>query len=38
MVIGPNGDILRHTQTERIRDEMIVADLDASLRRSRGGR
>jgi N-carbamoylputrescine amidase len=31
MVIGPNGDILRHTQTEQIRDEMIVADLDASL-------
>ena len=31
MMIGPNGDILRHTQTEQIRDEMIVADLDASL-------
>jgi predicted amidohydrolase len=31
MIIGPNGDILRHTQTEQIRDEMIVADLDASL-------
>jgi N-carbamoylputrescine amidase len=31
MVIGPNGDILRHTQTEQIRDEMIVTDLDASL-------
>jgi predicted amidohydrolase len=31
MIIGPNGDILRHTQTEQIRDEMIVEDLDASL-------
>jgi len=31
MVIAPNGDIIRHTQTEQIRDEMIVADLDASL-------
>ena len=31
MVIGPSGDILKHTQLEQIRDEMIVADLDASL-------
>ena len=31
MIIGPQGDILRHTQTEQIRDEMIVADLDAAL-------
>ena len=31
MIIGPNGDIIRHTQTEQIRDEIIVADLDASL-------
>ena len=31
MVIGPTGDILLHTQTEQIRDEMIVADLDSSL-------
>ena len=31
MVIAPNGDILKHTQTERIRDEMIVVDLDATL-------
>jgi predicted amidohydrolase len=31
MMIAPNGDLLRHTQTEQIRDEMIVADLDASL-------
>lgn len=31
MVIGPGGDILRHTQMEQIRDEMIVAELDASL-------
>jgi predicted amidohydrolase len=31
MIIAPNGDIVRHTQTEEIRDEMIVADLDASL-------
>jgi predicted amidohydrolase len=31
MIIGPQGDILRHTQTEQIRDEMIVADLDAAF-------
>lgn len=31
MMIGPTGDILTHTQLEQIRDEMIVADLDASL-------
>ena len=31
MMIGPTGDILQHTQLEQIRDEMIVADLDASL-------
>jgi len=31
MIIGPTGDILRHAQTEQIRDEMIVADLDATL-------
>lgn len=31
MVIGPTGDILRHAQTEQIRDEMIVMDLDAAL-------
>lgn len=31
MIIGPSGDILRHTQLEQIRDEMIVGDLDASL-------
>lgn len=31
MVIAPSGDILKHTQTERIRDEMIVVDLDEKL-------
>ena len=31
IIIGPTGDILRHAQTEQIRDEMIVADLDATL-------
>ena len=31
MIIGPNGDLLKHTQTERIRDEMIITDLEASL-------
>jgi hypothetical protein len=30
MVIRPNGDLLKHTQTEQIRDEMIVADLSAA--------
>jgi len=29
--IGPTGDIIRHTQLEEIREEMIVVDLDASL-------
>ena len=31
MIIAPNGDIIHRAQTERIRDEMIVCDLDASL-------
>jgi predicted amidohydrolase len=31
MILAPSGDIIRHAQTEQIRDEMIVADLDASL-------
>jgi predicted amidohydrolase len=31
MVIAPNGDILRHAQTEQIRDELLFAELDASL-------
>ena len=29
LIFGPNGDLLKATQTERIRDEMIVQDLDA---------
>ena len=29
MIIGPDGNIVTHTQTEHIRDEMIVAELDA---------
>ena len=28
---GPDGSVLRATQTERIRDEMIVQDLDPAL-------
>jgi len=31
LIFGPDGDLLAHTQTERIRDEMIVHDLDANL-------
>lgn len=31
MLIGPDGAIIRHTQLEQIRDEMIVADLDTAL-------
>jgi predicted amidohydrolase len=31
MILAPNGKILAHTQTEEIRDEMIVSDLEASL-------
>jgi len=31
MIIGPSGDILKHTQLEQIRDEMIVSDLDAGV-------
>jgi predicted amidohydrolase len=31
MIISPLGEILTHTQTERIRDEMIVQDLDSAL-------
>ena len=31
IVFGPDGELLAHAQTERIRDEMIVADLDSAL-------
>lgn len=31
LIFGPDGELLAHAQTERIRDEMIVADLDAGL-------
>jgi len=31
MIIAPDGNMLVHTQTERIRDEMIVHELDAEL-------
>jgi predicted amidohydrolase len=31
MIIGPDGNLIKHTQTQRIRDEMIVAELDAGL-------
>lgn len=30
MIIGPDGTILKHTQLERIRDEMIIEQLDAA--------
>jgi predicted amidohydrolase len=30
-IFAPNGDLLQSTQTERIRDEMIVHDLSAEL-------
>lgn len=30
MIIGPDGTILIHTQLDKIRDEMIVADLESS--------
>jgi predicted amidohydrolase len=36
MIFAPDGELLTHTQTERIRDEMIVATLDAdSIARQR---
>ncbi len=31
LIIDPSGNLLEHTQTEQIRDEMIVLDLDAEL-------
>jgi len=31
LIFAPNGDLLKATQIERIRDEMIVHDLDAEL-------
>src|SRR5262245_8979610 len=31
MVFGPDGEVLASAQSERIRDEMVVADLDAAL-------
>ena len=31
LIIAPGGELLRHAQLERIRDEMIVDDLDANL-------
>ncbi|MCA9116622.1 MAG: hypothetical protein KDA79_16185 [Planctomycetaceae bacterium] len=30
MIFSPSGDLLAHTQTERIRDEMLVHELDAA--------
>ena len=29
MIIGPDGTIVKHTQLERIRDEMIVEQLES---------
>ena len=31
IVFGPDGSVLKEAQTEKIRDEMIVCDLDAEL-------
>lgn len=31
LIIGPDGNVLKHAQLERVRDEMIVEDLDANL-------
>jgi predicted amidohydrolase len=31
LIFGPDGELLAHAQTEKIRDEMIVATLDAEL-------
>ncbi len=31
IVIDPHGNVIKHAQTEQIRDEMIVCDLDAEL-------
>ena len=31
MIIGPDGNILQHTQTECIRNEMLIGELDAAL-------
>jgi predicted amidohydrolase len=31
LVFGPDGELLASAQSERIRDEMVVADLDAAL-------
>jgi len=31
MIIDPLGNLIKHTQTDQIRDEMIVADLDSGL-------
>ena len=31
IIFGPDGELLPHAQTERIRDEMIVTTLDAEL-------
>ncbi|MBP87626.1 MAG: hypothetical protein CMJ64_13035 [Planctomycetaceae bacterium] len=31
MIIGPDGNIIEHTQTDRICNEMIVSELDAKL-------
>lgn len=37
MIIGPDGTILKHAQLDRIRDEMIVEQLESSrLAESRG--
>jgi len=30
LIFGPDGELLAHAQTERIRDEMVVATLDAT--------
>jgi predicted amidohydrolase len=31
IIFGPDGELLAHAQTEQIRDEMIVTNLDADM-------
>ena len=31
IIFGPDGEIIAHAQTERIRDEIVVSTLDAAV-------
>jgi predicted amidohydrolase len=31
LIFGPDGTLLQHSQTEQIRDEMVIGDLDSGL-------